>query len=68
MLLTENKEIYSLYCFVSLLQKDKVVRHRQLSSLDVFLETAKQQLTMIMEDNQNDTGASKLQEEKKDET
>ncbi|XP_071120061.1 coiled-coil domain-containing protein 91-like isoform X1 [Mytilus edulis] len=49
-------------------QKDKVVRHRQLSSLDVFLETAKQQLTMIMEDNQNDTGASKLQEEKKDET
>lgn len=44
------------------------MRHRQLSSLDVFLETAKQQLTMIMEDNQNDTGASKLQEEKKDET
>ncbi|CAC5369623.1 unnamed protein product [Mytilus coruscus] len=49
-------------------QKDKVVRHRQFSSLDVFLETAKQQLTMLIEDNQNDTCASKLQEEKKDET
>lgn len=45
-------------------QKDQVVRHRQLSSLDVFLETAKQQLNVLMESNHSDVNSSVLEDEK----
>jgi hypothetical protein len=64
--LNQSKNYTMVICFIICLQKDKVVRHRQLSSLDVFLETAKQHLNVLMEDNKQDT--SKLDGEKKDET
>lgn len=47
-------------------QKEKVIKHRELSSLNVFLETAKQQLNVLIEDNQNDLKGTKLCEEKND--